>query len=333
MEIAVLCSGGVDSSVVVHNLVELGHRPVLFYIKIGMEDETNNVQCTGEDDIYMVSFLAKKYGLKMEIVDLQHEYWENVMSYAIHALKKGLTPNPDMLCNKMIKFGCFEKKWGKAFDYTATGHYATTTEIDHTVFLSTAKDRVKDQTYFLGQIDYTQLSKLMFPIGHLLKSEVRQIAEAAKLPSADRKDSQGICFLGKINYRDFVKRYLGTKPGKIVELETGKIVGTHEGFWFYTIGQRKGIGLGGGPWFVVKKDTEENIIYVSNGYDPQSQYGKTINLLDFRFIGSNIWGDLDNQEIYFKIRHTPEFTKGIVKKIGDIYSIASEEKIQGISAG
>jgi len=139
---------------------------------------------------------------------------------------------------------------------------------------------VKDQTYFLGQISYVQVSRLMFPIGHLLKSEVRTIAAREKLPSAQRKDSQGICFLGKINYNDFIERYLGKKEGLIVELETGNILGKHQGYWFHTIGQRKGLGLSGGPWFVIKKDVDRNIVYVSKGYDTKYQYGDVINCRD-----------------------------------------------------
>lgn len=333
MSVAALVSGGVDSSVAVHRLVEMGYQPTIFYIMIGMEDEEGNIQCNLEDDLYMTSFLAKKYGLKMEVVNLQKEYWENVISYTIESVKRGLTPNPDIMCNKLIKFGCFEKQWGKNFDFIATGHYATTTRLDDKIYLSTAKDHIKDQTYFLGQINYMQLSKLLFPIGDLLKSEVREIASAAQLPAAARKDSQGICFLGKIHYNDFIKRYLGEKKGKIVEFETGKILGEHNGFWFHTIGQRKGTGLSGGPWFVVKKDVEENLIFVSNGYDPQTQYGKIVNLAGFHFITDNIWGEFDRQEVTFKIRHTPDFTKGVLTKIADIYRIESQEKIQGIASG
>lgn len=334
MNIAALVSGGVDSSVVVHQLKEQGYDPTIFYIRIGMEDEQGYIDCPAEEDIEITTYIAKKYGCKMEIVSLHEEYWDNVVSYTIEAVKRGLTPNPDMMCNKMIKFGCFEKQWGHAFDKIATGHYATTTEIDGKTWLSTAKDHVKDQTYFLGQIDYLQVSKLMFPIGHLLKEEVRKIAAAQKLPSAQRKDSQGICFLGKINYNDFIRRYLGEKEGKIVELETGKILGTHRGYWFHTIGQRKGLGLGGGPWFVIRKDVDENIIYVSNGYDPETQYGKVVNLSGFSFITEDIWGNFEGRkDITFKVRHTPEFTKGHIERIGDIYRIHSEDRIQGIAAG
>jgi tRNA-specific 2-thiouridylase len=334
MQIAALVSGGVDSSVIVHLLKEAGHEPVIFYIKIGMEDKDGFIDCPSEEDIEITTYIARKYGCRMEVVSLHEAYWGNVVSYTIDAVRRGLTPNPDMMCNKLIKFGVFEQKWGRDFDRIATGHYATTTELNPKIYLSTAADKVKDQTYFLGQVNYLQVSKLLFPIGHLQKNEVRAIAAAQGLPSAARKDSQGICFLGKINYNDFIRRYLGERSGKIVEWETGKTLGEHKGYWFHTIGQRKGLYLSGGPWFVIKKDIEDNIIYVSNGYDPETQYGKTVNLQGFSFITEDLWGDFSGEkEIAFKIRHTPEFTLGKIRRIGDIYRIESDDKIQGIAAG
>ncbi len=334
MNIAALVSGGVDSSVVVHRLKEQGYDPTIFYIRIGMEDKDGYIDCPAEEDIEITTYIAKKYGCRMEVVSLHEEYWENVVSYTIEAVKRGLTPNPDMMCNKLIKFGCFEQKWGHQFDKIATGHYATTTELNGKTWLSTAKDQVKDQTYFLGQISYMQVSKLMFPIGDLPKSEVRAIAAAQGLPSAQRKDSQGICFLGKIDYNDFIGRYLGEKEGEIVEFETGNVLGTHKGFWFHTIGQRKGLGLSGGPWYVIKKDTDRNIVYVSNGYNTKNQYGDVVNLKGFSFITEDIWGDFEGtKDVTFKIRHTPEFTHGKIERIGDLYRIQSEDKIQGIAAG
>ncbi|MDR2057857.1 MAG: tRNA 2-thiouridine(34) synthase MnmA [Dysgonamonadaceae bacterium] len=334
MNIAALVSGGVDSSVMIYQLKEAGYTPSIFYIRIGMEDKSGYIDCPSEEDIEITSYIAKKYGCPMHVVSLHEEYWENVVSYTIDAVKRGLTPNPDMMCNKLIKFGTFEQKWGYEFDKIATGHYANTTEINGKIYLSTAADKVKDQTYFLGQVDYLQISKLLFPIGHLQKKQVRIIAAGQGLPSAMRKDSQGICFLGKINFNDFIRSHLGERPGKIVELETGKILGKHKGYWFHTIGQRKGLYLSGGPWFVIKKDIKRNIIYVSNGYDPETQYGKTVNLQGFNFITEDPYGSFPGEKkIAFKIRHTPEFTFGKIKRIGDIYRIESDDKIQGIAPG
>lgn len=333
MEIATLISGGVDSSVVVHLLKEAGYNPTLFYIKIGPEEE-EGMNCTSEEDIEMATLVARKYGCPLEIVDLHHEYWDNVVAYTINKVRQGFTPNPDVMCNKLIKFGCFEQRYGKDFEKTATGHYATTTETDGKVWLSTAKDPVKDQTDFLAQIDYLQVSKLMFPIGGMMKSEVRAIAERTGLASAKRKDSQGICFLGKINYNDFIRRYLGEKEGKIIELETGKTVGTHKGYWFHTIGQRKGLGLSGGPWFVIRKDLEENIIYVSRGYDVQAQYGNKFVMHNFHFITDNPWKEQKGEiDVTFKIRHTPEFSRGKLIQTEEGYKMISEEKLQGIAPG
>ncbi|KAA6300630.1 MAG: tRNA-specific 2-thiouridylase MnmA [Candidatus Ordinivivax streblomastigis] len=332
MQIATLLSGGVDSSTVVHLLCEQGYKPDLFYIKIGMEGESD-LTCTAEEDLELVTLTARKYGLKSEIVDLHQQYWENVVAYTLDKVKRGLTPNPDVMCNKLIKFGCFEQQVGRYYDKTATGHYATIREKDSRIWLSTAKDSIKDQTDFLAQIDYLQVSKLMFPIGELLKQEVRHMAAKAKLPGAYRKDSQGICFLGKIDYNNFLRRFLGEKKGVVIEIETGKRVGTHSGYWFYTIGQRKGLGLSGGPWFVIHKDMEENTLYVSHGYDTEKQYGNEFTLHDFHFITDNPWTNQKQINITFKIRHTPEFTQGILQQENDSYTVYSKEKLQGIAPG
>lgn len=333
MDIAVLLSGGVDSSVVVHLLCEQGHRPSLFYIKIG-RDDADYMDCSAEEDLEIASVMARRYGLPLEVVDLHREYWDNVAAYAIDKIRRGLTPNPDVMCNKLIKFGCFEQRVGKEFDFTATGHYATTVLLDGKTWLGTAIDPVKDQTDFLAQIDHLQVSKLMFPLGGLMKHEVRDIALHAGLPSARRRDSQGICFLGKINYNDFVRRFLGEREGEIVELETGRKLGTHRGYWFHTIGQRKGLGLSGGPWFVVRKDTDENVIYVSHGYDTEQQFGYEFRMYDFHFITENPWEDVTEEvPVTFKIRHTPEFIKGKLLQETAGYRIVSEEKLQGIAPG
>lgn len=332
MNIAALLSGGVDSSVVVHLLKESGYTPTLFYIKIGMDDD-ELLHCSSEEDIEMASLIAKRYGCQLEIVDLHQDYWDNVVAYTIEKVKLGLTPNPDVMCNKLIKFGVFEQRVGKGFDKTATGHYATTTERNGKTYLSTAKDPVKDQTDFLAQINSIQVSKLMFPVGSLMKNEVRDIALRANLPSAKRQDSQGICFLGKVNYNDFIRRYLGEKEGPIVELETGKILGRHKGYWFHTVGQRKGLGLSGGPWYVIKKDVPGNIVYASKGFDVEAQYGNEFSMKDFHFITDNPWENISEVDVTFKIRHTPEFTKGKIAKTNDGYHLISEHKLQGIAPG
>lgn len=341
-KIAVLASGGVDSSVAVHLLMEAGFRPDLFYIKIGMEDEDGFIDCPAEEDMEMVVLLARKYDLSYQVIDLHKEYWDRVVSYTIESVRKGLTPNPDMMCNKLIKFGVFEERIGHLYDYIATGHYASTVRVNGKTFLATAPDPIKDQTDFLAQINFKQISKLLFPLGDLTKQQVRTVAQEVKLANAYRKDSQGICFLGKINYNDFIERYLGKKPGRIIEYETGKTIGTHQGFWFHTIGQRKGLGLSGGPWFVVKKDCKRNIILVSRGYDPLTQYGTEIWVEKMDFITEDLFdpnGSVGNPKgvdivpITLKIRHTPEFIRATIERKGGGFLISSETPIQGIAPG
>jgi tRNA-specific 2-thiouridylase len=334
MNIAALVSGGVDSSVTIPILKEMGYDPTIFYIKIAMEDEPGYMDCPSEEDIEITSWIAKKYGLKMEIVDLQKEYWDRVVSYTIDTVKKGLTPNPDVMCNRLIKFGSFEDKHGKDFDKISTGHYASVIENENGFFLGTAMDTKKDQTYFLGRISYAQLSKAMFPINNLWKKEVRALAEEMRLPSANRPDSQGICFLGKINYNDFIRKYVGENPGEIIELETGKTWGEHKGLWFHTIGQRKGLGLSQGPWFVVKKDLEKNILYISNGYDPIAQYTDHIMLADFQFINGDHAPDMSKPlNVSFKIRHQPEFSTGTLAVQDDLFIISPDKTISGVAPG
>ena len=281
MNIAALLSGGVDSSVAVHLLKEQGYTPDLFYIKIG-SDESNEWDCSEEEDWAMATMVARKYGCKLERVDLHKEYWENVVGYTIERLRKGLTPNPDVMCNRLIKFGVFEKTIGHNYDYTATGHYASTEkDSDGNVWLTTSPDPVKDQTDFLAQLDNIQISHAMFPIGKLEKDDVRRIAHEAHIPSADRKDSQGICFLGKINYNELVRRYLGEREGLIVEKETGNIIGRHKGYWYHTIGQRKGLGVSGRPepLFIIATDTVTNTVYVGQGQEHPGLYRRALRIL------------------------------------------------------
>ena len=352
--IAVLLSGGVDSSVVLYELVRQGLQPDCFYIKIGPEEE-EEWDCSSEEDLEMATAVSHKYGCQLEVIDCHREYWDQVTKYTMDKVRAGLTPNPDVMCNRLIKFGAFHEKRGHDYDLIATGHYATT-EIEEQgargkeqedslcsdkslapcssplaprKWLCTSPDPVKDQTDFLAQIYDWQLEKALFPIGHMMKEEVREIAEREHLVNAKRKDSQGICFLGKINYNDYLRRYLGELPGDVVELETGKLIGKHKGHWFHTIGQRKGMGLGGGPWFVVKKDITQNIIYVSHGYDPATAYKQDFPIKAFHSIN----GQQPPTNITLKIRHTPEFIPATLEPTADGYMVHAAQPIHGVAPG
>lgn len=337
-KVALLLSGGVDSSVALHLLMQEGVEPDLFYIHIGA-NEAGYADCPSEEDMEMVQWLAHHYQRPLEVINLHEEYWEYVVGYIIDTVRRGFTPHPDMMCNRVIKFGYFNEYAGRAYDQIATGHYADKQIIDGTHYLATAKDRVKDQTDFLAQITYPQLVKARFPLGPLPKSEVRRIAEEQHLVTATRRDSQGICFLGKVNYNDFLEEHLGVQPGPIIELESGEVLGEHRGFWFHTIGQRKGLGLAGGPWFVVRKDIPQNILYVSRGYDPITQYANVIELGEMNFISGDPTpevGSLDfvDMEVTFKVRHTPDFTSALLRKAADgSFVILSKDLIQGVAPG
>ena len=328
-KIAVLLSGGVDSSVVLYELVQHGLHPDCFYIKIGPEQE-EEWDCSSEEDLEMATAVAHRFGCKLEVIDCHKEYWDQVTKYTMDKVKAGFTPNPDVMCNRLIKFGAFHDKKGKDYDLIATGHYAQTEIINGKKWLVTSPDPVKDQTDFLAQIYDWQLKKAIFPIGHFQKDEVRIIAEREHLINAKRKDSQGICFLGKINYNDYIRKYLGENIGEVLELQTNKRIGQHKGLWFYTIGQRHGLGFGGGPWFVVKKDVSNNILYVSKGYEPSSAFKSEFGVSDFHFLTEEV--DLSN--VTFKIRHTPEFHKARMEKINNNeYRLYSECPIHGVAPG
>ena len=328
--IAVLLSGGVDSSVVVYELARLGLHPDCFYIKIGPEEE-EAWDCTAEEDLEMATAVAARYGCKLQIVDCHREYWDEVTRYTMDKVRNGYTPNPDVMCNRLIKFGAFDRKMGHAYDLIATGHYAQTAWIDGHKWLCTCPDPVKDQTDFLAQIYDWQLRKALFPIGHYRKEEVRAIALREHLVNAHRRDSQGICFLGRIDYNEYIRRYLGEQTGAVIELETGRTIGTHKGHWFHTIGQRKGLGLGGGPWFVVKKDVTTNTLFVSHGYDPATAYRSTFTIHNFHTLTL----PLTPQPITFKIRHTPEHYHATLEPlaIAGSYRIHSEAPIHGVAPG
>lgn len=335
MKIAVLLSGGVDSSVALQLLKEQGHDLTAFYLKIWLEDELAYLgNCPWQEDLDYAQKVCDKLQVPLEIIPMQQEYHDKIVAYTIKEIQSGRTPSPDVLCNQFIKFGCFYDKIDSlrpgVFEKVASGHYAQVEQKSNGLFvLKKAKDPVKDQTYFLARLSQKQLSRILFPIGHLLKSEVRALAEKFDLPTKSRKDSQGICFLGKIKFSDFIKHHLKEREGDLIEFETGQVVGKHEGFWFYTVGQRKGIGLSGGPWYVVKKDTDKNIVYISKNYYSQDKPRDSFMVNDFNWI---LQKTPEKRDLEVKIRHGEvlykatfdivSFDKGVVKIDGQDQGIA-----------
>ncbi len=334
MKIALLLSGGVDSSVALRLLLEEGrHEVTAFYLKIWLEDELAFLgDCPWEEDMNYVKAICESLNVPLRVVPLQKEYLDRVVSYVLEELKRGRTPSPDILCNERIKFGAFFDCIDPSFDKVATGHYAQVEEKNGQWFLKKAPDKVKDQTYFLSSLRQDQLARAMFPIGHLQKNEVRDLAEKYDLATKSRKDSQGICFLGKIKYRDFVKFHLGEKKGDIIDAESGKKVGEHEGVWFYTIGQRQGIGLSGGPWFVTGRDLVTNKLFIS-----KKEYQEKVAEERREFLANHVhWipSKPDFCEFEVKLRHGPNCHPAKVEFCDeDTVKVYLHDKDAGIAAG
>lgn len=300
MNIAALVSGGVDSSVALRLLQQQDYQITAFYLKIWLEDELAYLgSCPWQEDLEYVQAVCAQARIPLEVVSLQKEYWDEVVSYTIAQVKQGLTPNPDILCNQRIKFGMFWNKISSDFQKVATGHYAQVKEWGGLTHLLQAPDPIKDQTYFLSHLSQYQISRALFPIGHLLKAQVRGLASEYNLPNKARKDSQGICFLGKLSFRDFIKHYMGEKRGPLIELETGKKVGEHQGFWFYTVGQRSGLGLSGGPWYVAHKEPETNTVFISRAYYDETKKRNQFMIGDCNWIACPPLGN----DIRVKLRH------------------------------
>lgn len=303
MKIAVLLSGGVDSSMALHLLKQHGqHELTAFYLKIWLEEELAFLgDCPWEDDLKYARAVCEQLNVPLQVVPLQTEYQEKVVSHTIAELKAGRTPSPDILCNQWVKFGLFFDKIDATFDKIASGHYAQVEERDGLFYLKRSPDPVKDQTYFLSRLSQQQLRRILFPIGHLAKAQLRQKAHEFRLPTMDRPDSQGICFLGKIKYPEFVRFHLGEKTGDIIDIESGKKLATHKGVWFHTIGQRKGLGMGGGPWYVVKKDLDQNIVYVAHSENYLGHARNTFTAADLHWITA----PPAKTDLQAKVRHGP----------------------------
>uniref|UniRef100_A0A0D9VQ46 tRNA-5-taurinomethyluridine 2-sulfurtransferase n=1 Tax=Leersia perrieri TaxID=77586 RepID=A0A0D9VQ46_9ORYZ len=316
LRVAVLVSGGVDSSVALRLLHAAGHRCTAFYLKIWFQEDFRNFwsECPWDDDLKYAQAVCDKIDVPLEVVHLSDEYWNHVVSHIINEYRSGRTPNPDVLCNSRIKFGAFlEAIENMGFDYIASGHYA------HVVH---------------PRVDNVEgASKLQLSED---KDEVRKLAAQMSLPNQDRKDSQGICFLGKVKFSEFVERHIGEMEGVLLEAETGDYLGTHRGFWFYTIGQRQGLRLPGGPWYVVEKDVQNNVIFVSRNYYSLDKRRRTFRVGSLNWFSNS--GPTNNEHLKCKVRHSPEFhdctvTQEQTSENGAILEVHLSEDDQGLAAG
>ncbi|SFK68745.1 tRNA-specific 2-thiouridylase [Paenibacillus sp. 1_12] len=289
-------SGGVDSSVSALLLKEQGYEVIGVFMK-NWDDTDEWGHCTAEEDSEDVRRVCDQIGIPYYTVNFEKQYMDKVFQYFLDEYRKGRTPNPDVMCNREIKFGEFlNKALELGADFIATGHYAQVDQQDGIYRLRRGVDSNKDQTYFLNALNQYQLSKAMFPIGHLPKPEVRAIAERAGLATAKKKDSTGVCFIGERDFKEFLSGYLPAKPGDMQTLE-GEVKGRHDGLMYYTLGQRQGLGIGGGsgsgePWFVSGKNLETNVLYVVQGEQHPSLYSLGLKATDLNWIS----GTLPQQE-------------------------------------
>lgn len=316
-------SGGVDSSVAAYLLKEQGYNVIGLFM-VNWEENDENGNCTSEDDYEDVKRVCNAIGIPYYSINFAKEYWDRVFEYFLEEYKNGRTPNPDVLCNREIKFGPFlefAKKIGA--DYIATGHYCKVEEKDGLFYLKKAKDQNKDQTYFLNQLSQNQLSSVLFPLADIEKPKVREIAEKLELSTAKKKDSTGVCFIGERNFRNFLKNYLPACPGDICTRD-GKVVGRHEGLMYYTLGQRRGLNIGGRAdgngerWFVTHKDLKNNILYVSQGEDDEL-FSKSLIAKNFNWIP--VKPEQNEFECFAKFRYRQPDQKVKVKILenGDVF--------------
>ena len=333
-------SGGVDSSVAAILLKEQGYDVIGVFMKNWEEKDDNGV-CLSEEDYKDVIAAAEQLEIPYYSVNFVKEYWDKVFTYFLNEYKRGRTPNPDVMCNKEIKFRAFLDYAMKiGADYVATGHYARIIHEEKdgnikSVMLRGVDDN-KDQTYFLCQLNQEQLEKVLFPLGSYTKPQIREIAEKYNLKTAKKKDSTGICFIGERNFNEFLSKYLPAKKGNIVNTE-GMILGRHNGLMYYTIGQRKGIGIGntkegtGEPWFVVDKDLEKNELVVTQG-DNSVLYSKGLIATDFNFINKD--------EITFplnctlKYRYRQDDSKAVINKLNENeYEVIFDKPQKAVTLG
>ncbi len=288
-KIIVGMSGGVDSSVAAYLLTEQGFHVEGLFMK-NWEEDDDEEYCSAAIDLADAQKICTQIGIKLHTVNFSSEYWDRVFEYFLTEYKAGRTPNPDIICNKEIKFRAFlDHAINLDADFIATGHYANRTHSNIGNTLCKALDENKDQSYFLHTLDQQQLAKSLFPIGGLEKSQVRKLAQRNQFDTYDKKDSTGICFIGERKFKDFLQNYIPAKHGEIRTLNE-EVIGQHEGVMFYTIGQRQGLGIGGQrehseePWYVTEKDIHSNVLYVVQGREHESLFHKKLITQDFHWI-------------------------------------------------
>ena len=335
MKIAVGISGGVDSAVSALLLKEAGHDVFGIFMKNWDEELYPEGECTAESDFDDVRSVCDDLGIPYYSVNFSKEYWDRVFEYFLYEYSRGRTPNPDVLCNKEIKFAAFKDLAMKTgADAMATGHYCRTDMKGGHARLLKGADPGKDQSYFLSMLTEKQLENAVFPIGGLLKSEVRDIARKRGLAVAEKKDSTGICFIGERNFRKFLKQFLPAKPGEMRSVD-GELIGTHEGLMYYTIGQRRGLGIGGrgngGRWFVVKKDLENNVLIVAQDDNTPGLWSKALETEKFNFINPT---DKDEFDCTAKFRYRqPDRPVHVKVMDGGICRIEFKERERAVTEG
>jgi len=330
-------SGGVDSSVTALLLLEQGYQVEGLFMKNWEEDDTEEY-CTATVDLADAQAVCDKIGIPLRTVNFSTEYWDHVFEYFLEEYKAGRTPNPDIICNKEIKFKAFlEFAVDLGADYIATGHYARVGRRGDDVQLLKGLDDNKDQSYFLYTLGQEQLSRTLFPVGELEKSKVREYAEKAGLVTAKKKDSTGICFIGERKFRDFLQRFLPAQPGDIVTPD-GDVIGTHQGLMYYTLGQRQGLGIGGlknsndDPWFVVDKDLEKNQLIAGQGHLHSLLLNKQLVTSQLHWVAGK--PPADSFRAKAKIRYRQNEQACVVSRIDDEqWSVCFDEEQRAIAPG
>lgn len=326
-------SGGVDSSVAALLLKEQGYDVIGIFMK-NWDDTDENGVCTATEDYEDVIRVCNQLGIPYYAVNFEREYWDKVFTHFLEEYKAGRTPNPDVICNKEIKFKAFlDHAMSLGADYVATGHYARVIRENGKVYMLRGIDENKDQTYFLNQLTEEQLSKVLFPIGDMEKPKVRELAAKANLATASKKDSTGICFIGERNFKEFLSGYLPAQKGNM-ETFDGKVVGHHDGLMYYTIGQRHGLGVGGNgdPWFVIGKDIERNVLYVGQGFNHEKLYSDSIIADNISWVSKEL--TLNTFECTAKFRYRQKDNKVTVELLEDSkVKVTFHEPIRAVTPG